>query len=262
MHLFSRKIGKGHPILILHGLLGMSDNWLTIGKNLALEGYAVHLLDLRNHGQSPHSNTHSYPDMCGDLLDYLEQEKLNEVSIIGHSMGGKAAMFFGLLHPEKVKTLIIVDIAPSDYRRSNKILHANLIASLLEIDLSSHENKRTIMEEIEERLNNRTLALFLGKNIARDIHDNFSWKLNLPVLQNYLPTIYAGLDELKIYAPSPVRTLFIKGNNSDYIRPEHEPEIRKYYPWSNVVGIDNAGHWVHADQPVKFLEALSVFLGT
>jgi esterase len=262
MQLFSHRIGVGFPLIILHGLFGMSDNWFTIGKSLVQKGFAVHLLDIRNHGQSPHMSTHSYQSMCDDLSNYLAQEKLNEVSIIGHSMGGKAAMFFGLLHPEKVKNLVVVDIAPADYDFNNVAYLSNIIKNLMELDLSIYLNRREIMEEMERRLKDHTLIMFLGKNIMRDTKTNFKWKLNLPVLLKSLPGLSAGFDELRTHAPSTVRTLFVRGENSDYILPTHEPDRMNYFPRSSIVTIDNAGHWLHMEQPKKLLMVLSTFLAS
>lgn len=259
MNLYARKLGTGSPLLILHGLFGMSDNWMTVGKSLSQKGFTVHLLDMRNHGRSPHMPTHTYQDMCVDLNDYLDREKLDKVSIMGHSMGGKAAMFFGLLYHEKLNHLAVIDIAPTRYTPLNAPDHSNIIENLMAIDLSTFQNRQTVTDEIERRLHNRPLAMFLGKSISRDAHSNFRWKLNLPVLLKSLPRITAGLEELQPHAPSPVETLFVRGAYSDYILPEHETEIAKYYPRSKIVTIDNAGHWLHAEQPKKLAMVLSTF---
>ena len=261
MQLFSRIIGSGPPVLILHGLFGMSDNWVSIGNGLAAKGFSVHLLDLRNHGRSPHAATHRYSDMCDDLLIYLEQQGLDSVDIIGHSMGGKVAMIFGLLDPEKVKRLVVVDIAPSDYRDPKNIFRTNIINVLKQIDMGAHDGRGTIREEMTERLGDHNLAMFLAKNIGRAEHSkNFKWKFNLPVLQKYLQHIDIGLEELELYAPCPVKTLFIKGNESAYFLPKHEPDRLNFFPESEVIGIDDAGHWVHSVQPEKFLQAVFSFL--
>lgn len=259
MKLYAHKSGTGRPLLILHGLFGMSDNWRTIAEMLTQKGFAVHLLDMRNHGRSPHMPTHTYPDMCDDLNIYLEQEKLAQVSIMGHSMGGKTAMFFGLLHPEKIKHLAVIDIAPASYAHHNASHHSNIINNLMAIDLSAYQNRQALTDEIQRRLNDYALAMFLGKSITRDAQANFKWKLNLPILLKYLPSISVGLEDLKPQAPSPVETLFIRGEHSDYIRPEHEPERMTYYPRSKIITIDNAGHWLHAEQPEKLATILSTF---
>jgi pimeloyl-ACP methyl ester carboxylesterase len=258
MKLFARTLGSGPAVLILHGLFGMSDNWLTIGRALAEKGYTIHLPDLRNHGRSPHADSHGYPDMCDDLLTYLEEQQMDRVRIIGHSMGGKLGMIFALLHPERVRQLVVVDIAPSDYRKPNKSFHAGLIEILQQIDLSAYRERGTLREELEARLHDRRLAMFLTKNIERTgAHAGFHWKFNLPVLKRYIPHLQIGLEELEIYAPCPVRTLFIKGNDSAYYLPKHDRDRHMFFPDSEVAGVDEAGHWVHSEQPERFLEIVT-----
>jgi pimeloyl-ACP methyl ester carboxylesterase len=260
MKLYSRVIGQGPPILILHGLFGMSDNWLTIGKMLTDEGFSVHLLDLRNHGKSPHADTHRYPEMCDDLLEYLERKNLQTVHMIGHSMGGKLTMIFALLHPELLKKIVIVDIAPSDYREPGNTFHAELINTLTEIDFSQHKERGTVREELEHLIHDRPLVMFLTKNIRNDRYGKkLSWKFNLPVLKKFLQHLYIGLEELEIHAPCHVPTLFLKGNNSNYYLPKNEADREFFFPDSKVVGIDNAGHWVHSEQPEKFVKAVTDF---
>ncbi len=258
MQLYSRILGEGSPVLILHGLFGMSDNWLTIARALAGSGFCVHLPDLRNHGRSPHANTHRYTDMCDDLVEYLDHNSLDAISIIGHSMGGKLAMVFALLYPERVDKLVVVDIAPSAYGESTYL--AKIIDTLMEIDLASCPDRRTINKELKARLQDPRLALFLAKDIVRSGKEKcFTWRLNLPVLKKYLHHLQIGLNELTIHAPCPVPTCFIKGNDSPYYRPENEADRLFFFPNSEVVGIAAAGHWVHSDQPLKFQEIVLSF---
>ena len=260
LQLFSRKIGSGYPVVVLHGLFGMSDNWVSIAKELAGHGFAVHLLDLRNHGKSPHTQSHTYKEMCEDILAYFRDEKLTSVGLIGHSMGGKLAMYFGLLYPEKLSHLVVVDIAPADYSKHNSGYHSNILHHLMAIDLSSHVSRRTILEEIRHRLHDYRLTMFLGKSLQPRGKGAFAWKLNLPVLLENLPGMYEGLDELDRYAPSALSTLFVRGEKSDYIQAHHEPERMKYFPDSSVVSIVGAGHWLHIEQPDRFAAALLEFL--
>lgn len=263
MQLYSRIVGNGPPLIILHGLFGMSDNWLTVGRELARHGLTVHIPDLRNHGRSPHTETHRYPEMSDDLLDYFGQQDLQRATIIGHSMGGKVAMIFALLHPEKVEKLVVVDIAPVDYRLPGNSFHRNLIDTLLEIDLNKFHERGAIRLELERRLHDLQLAAFLAKNIARQqLAGKFRWKCNLEVLQKYLQHLHIGLDELEIHAPCPVPTLFVKGNESDYYLPQHDTERLFFFPDSEVTGIDNAGHWVHSEQSERFLGAVLAFIET
>lgn len=259
MKLYSRIQGSGPAILVLHGLFGMSDNWITIGNNLAKKGFTTHLLDLRNHGRSSHADSHRYTDMCEDILLYLEQQHLDNVSIIGHSMGGKLGMIFGLLYPEKIRQLVVIDMAPSTYQENSNSYHANIIKTLLQIDLNNHSSRKTIREELLQKLHDLALVLFLSKNIGKDAKNRLHWKINLPVLQQFLQHLYIGLEELDIYAPSPVKTLFVKGNNSDYYQEKHEGDRLHFFPDSDLVGIDDAGHWLHSEQPDILLKIILQF---
>jgi esterase len=256
LQLFSRKIGSGYPAVILHGLFGMSDNWVSIAKELAHHGFGVHLLDLRNHGRSPHTLTHTYKEMCEDLLSYFRDENITRACLVGHSMGGKLAMWFGLLYPEKLSHLTVVDIAPSNYSKHNAGYHSNIIHNLMAIDLAAHQNRSTLLEEIRHRLNDYRLTMFLGKSIQRDENKCFTWKLNLPVLLESLPLISRGLDELDQNSPCGVQTLFVRGEKSDYIQAHHEKDRMKYFPESSVTSIAGAGHWLHIEQPDRLVTAL------
>ncbi len=261
MQLHSRKYGSGPPVIILHGLLGMSDNWISAAKSIAERGFCVHLPDLRNHGNSPHADTHRYPDMCEDLIYYLNNEQLESSRIIGHSMGGKLAMIMSLLHPERVEKLVVVDIAPSDYRKPENTFHARLISTLLQMDLSAYTRRSEIRKALEVQTGDNDLAMFLTKNITRDNQKNsFKWKCNLPVLYKFIQHLHTGLEDLDLYAPCSVQTLFVKGNDSTYYTEEHESDRQHFFPDSRVIGIDNAGHWLHSQQPAKFLNILANFL--
>ncbi len=258
MQLYSHILGEGPPVLILHGLFGMSDNWLTIARALVENGFCVHALDLRNHGQSPHSMTHRYTDMGDDLEEYLDHNSLDVVHIIGHSMGGKLAMIFALLYPERVDKLVVVDIAPSAY--GDISYHTEIVDTLMDIDVTAHREKGTIRKELAARFKDRRLAMFLTKNIVWDDQENrYIWKINLPVLKKYLHHLQRGLDELTIHTPCPVPTCFIKGNDSAYYGPENEADRLLFFPDSEVVGVAEAGHWVHSDQPRRFQEIVLSF---
>jgi len=258
MHLYSRILGEGPPVLILHGLFGMSDNWFTIARALAAQGFCVHLPDLRNHGRSGHAMTHRYTDMCDDVEEYLDHNGLDVVHIIGHSMGGKLAMIFALLSPERLGKLVVVDIATSAYGDSS--YHSDIIDILMDIDLTVHHRRSTIEDELSARLKDKRLAMFLSKNIFWNNKEAYySWRLNLPVLKKYLHHLQIGLQELTIHAPSPVPTCFIKGNDSPYYRAEHEADRVFFFPDSEVVGVAAAGHWVHTDQPLRLQEIVLSF---
>ena len=258
MQLYSRILGEGPPVLILHGLFGMSDNWLTIARALVENGYCVHALDLRNHGQSPNSETHRYTDMSDDLEEYLNNNLIDVVHIIGHSMGGKLAMIFALLYPERLEKLVVVDIAPSAY--SDITYYAEIVDTLIGIDMTAHREKGGIRKELTLRFGDQRLAMFLTKNVVwDDLEKRYIWKINLPILKKYLHHLQRGLGELAIHAPCPVPTFFIKGDDSTYYGPDNEEDRLFFFPDSEVVGVAEAGHWVHSDQPRQFQEIVLSF---
>ena len=260
MQLFSRTLGSGQPLVIVHGLFGMSDNWLGIGKELAAHGFNVHLVDLRNHGRSPQQAPHTYSEMCKDLADYFTQENLSKAIIVGHSMGGKLAMAFGLLHPDKISRLVVIDIAPSDYNRHNPGYHFNILHNLMAVDLGAHANRNTLIEDIRQRLHDYRLTMFLGKSVGRDENGQFYWRLNLPVLLESLPDVLAGFGELDDHAPARVPTLFVRGEKSDYIQESNEGDRLQYFPDSEVVTVVGGGHWLHVEQPERLIEKLLNFI--
>ncbi|WP_419176720.1 alpha/beta fold hydrolase [Desulfosediminicola sp.] len=264
MKLYSRIIGQGEPVIILHGLFGMSDNWLSIAKGLANSGYCVHVPDLRNHGRSPHKASHRYTDMCEDILEYIAQHNLERFSLIGHSMGGKLAMIFGLLNPELLEKLIIVDIAPSRYDLNTSGFHDNLISTLLGIDLHLHTSRATVRQQLCETLGDEFLAQFLVKNLTRQGNSDkrLAWKPNLPVLQSALNHLMTGLEDLELYAPCTVPTLFVKGGESNYYLPEHEQDRIHFFPNSSLVEVEKAGHWLHSEQPDIFMKYVTSFLAS
>jgi pimeloyl-ACP methyl ester carboxylesterase len=197
--------------------------------------------------------------MCGDLLEYLDRQALESTHIIGHSMGGKLAMIFALLHPERVRKLVAVDMAPSAYRDSG--FHTHICDILLHLDLTTPHKRVTVSKALAIEFKDERLAMFLAKNIKREEGEKtFTWRCNLPVLRKYLHHLHIGLGELEIHAPCPVPVCFIKGEKSGYYLPEHETDRLLFLPHSEVVGIAAAGHWVHSDQPLQFQKTVVSFL--
>lgn len=261
MVLYSKILGEGAPVIILHGLLGMSENWLSHGKTIAGWGYNVHLLDLRNHGRSPHSDTHRYPDMCDDLLRYTEQQNIDKFTLIGHSMGGKLGMMFTLQEPEMVKKLIVVDMAPVDYRPLKSTFHKDIIETLRSIDVTQIVRKTDLLRELQATLEDKKLAHFLAKNLRRQSpSEPYQWLLNLDTLKKFADHIKIGLDELDIYAPATTETLFVTGEQSAYYRPEYDAQRFYFFPESKRIEMKDAGHWLHIEQPELFLDAVRSFL--
>lgn len=251
MKLNYKKLGDGEPIVILHGLFGMLDNWFTLGKKFA-ENFTVYLIDLRNHGQSPHSDEWNYKVMSDDLLQFFDDHNIEKAKIIGHSMGGKTAMYFAGEHSERVKKLVVVDIAPRFY----PIHHDTILKALLSIDLENLKSRNEADEVLSTYISDFGTKQFLLKNLARKENDNtkFEWKFNLPVIEKNIQEV--GVETAK---GSTVPALFIRGDMSDYINQPDETEIKKQYPNSDIVSI-NSGHWVHAEKPEEFYSSVMKFL--
>ena len=258
-----RKTGKGPVIIILHGLFGSSDNWITIAKKLE-EDFTVFMPDFRNHGQSPHTPTHTYQDMTDDLEAFYLTHKIEKATILGHSMGGKVAMMFAANFPENVNNLIVADIAPKSYRQETvAIKHSEqneLILRLMgELDLTSVTTRKEIDQFLSIELEEPVLRQFILKNISRGNDGNFKWKINLPVLKNSLESILHDInqewfDDRKPILNYPVT--FIRGLNSEYITDQDLPDIKDIYPEAKIIDIPDAGHWLHAEQPDRFVEAV------
>lgn len=252
MELFSREFGQGSPVVILHGLFGFSDNWQTIAKALA-DHHLVITPDLRNHGRSPHVPTHTYPEMADDLQVFLEQHWVFKTAFVGHSMGGKVAMQFALHHPDMVERLVVVDIAPGPADDN----HGHIFRALLDLDLKQITTRQEAEVWLEPRIPDFGTRQFLLKNITRNADGTFAWKMNLPVLWSAYPDILAGVQGVPFDKPA----LFIRGSRSNYVQDEDLPLIRHLFPQAQVVTIEGAGHWVHADKPTELLAILQEFLG-
>jgi pimeloyl-ACP methyl ester carboxylesterase len=267
MKLFFREEGEGFPIVIVHGLYGSSDNWLTVGKKLSAR-FKVYMIDQRNHGRSPNSEEHSYEALKNDLADFFDLHKIKKAIVMGHSMGGKTAMCFAADFPEKIEKLIVVDIAPKNYfllnDESQYFLHKNILQAMLEIDFSRMESRKDVENYLLERIDSSQIVQFLLKNAHRKKETHlFEWRLNVNVLLENLDEIISGVNERWFEDRLPIFTypvLFIKGANSNYILPEDEKTIRRIYPDAIIREIPNAGHWLHAEQPELFMEAVLEFM--
>lgn len=253
MELHYKTFGEGEPLLILHGLFGSSDNWLTIGKKLA-EQYKVYLIDQRNHGRSPWNNEWDYQAMSADLHEFVETHELKDFVLIGHSMGGKTAMNYAVDYtPAKIKQLVIVDIAPKPY----PIHHDKIVAGLKALDLSQVNSRKAADEQLAAYIDEVGVRQFLLKNLYRNEEKSFDWRINLPVIADNLANVSGGLAEGKQYSGT---TLFVRGRKSNYIKDGDEAVIAQHFPQAAVQTVENAGHWVHAERPVEFMEMLQAFL--
>jgi|YNPMSStandDraft_2_1061718.scaffolds.fasta_scaffold05703_2 pimeloyl-ACP methyl ester carboxylesterase len=261
MELFYRKTGNERPLIILHGLYGMSDNWLTIARFLS-DIFTVWLPDLRNHGRSPHTNSHTYYEMADDIYHFIKTHNIQMPIIIGHSMGGKLALIFDRKFPNIASKLIIVDIAPvnySNYGLQEITFHKKIIDSLLKLDVKSLKNRNDADVLLSESIKNQQIRAFLLKNLQRNKENEFYWLINLPILKTYLPHIIDGFenwtDDFKIQKP----TLFIKGQLSQYIRDEFIINIKKTFNNVTIKTIPSAGHWLHIEKTNEFIKIIKEF---
>ena len=263
MELFYRKMGKGSSLVIVHGLYGSSDNWINIGKRLA-EKYTVYLLDQRNHGRSPFGDTHTYDAMRNDLEDFFEKHRIEKAILLGHSMGGKVAMWFAADFPEKVEKLVIADITPKNYLLlkddSQFHLHQNILLAMQEIDFSQVKSRNDVDDFMAEKIDDVRIRQFLLKNVAKDKETKqYKWRINAEVLYDHLEEIVSGVNKDWLSDRMPITSypvIFIRGMRSKYILPEDEILINEIYPDAKIIDIPNAGHWLHAEQPQKFMEAV------
>jgi len=260
LELFYRKKGEtGEPLVILHGLYGSGDNWMSIAGELSGR-FQVYLIDQRNHGRSPHADDMSYEALANDLHGFVMKHNLEKVNIIGHSMGGKTAMWFAAKHPEKVKKLVVVDVAPGTYDSTspNVETHKKIIKALRSIDPAKAKTRKELDKQFAEHIDNLQLRMFLLKNIERTDGGSYRWRLNINSIEKNIGNIMGGLPDTNITIDVP--TLFLKGELSDYITEKDHPLIKKIFPRSEVITVHNAGHWLHARQPKVFIEKTMEFL--
>ena len=269
MKLFFRKYGDaGPPLIIAHGLYGASDNWVSIARELS-DQFEVFVVDQRNHGDSPEDDQHTYQAMRDDLREFMDDQGIEKATLLGHSMGGKTVMSFAMAWPERVESLIVVDIAPVSYHdlavHSNMTAnHSKMIDAMMELDLDSLESREDASKALAVKIGSERIRLFLLKNLTRDSDQSFKWKITLPVLKKSLHEIMDGLPTEEHISNGGIKgfpVFFVRGENSDYIRPEDHNTIKKLFPTAEIVSIPNSGHWVHAEQPDLLVKNLKYFLG-
>ncbi len=251
--LYSRIEGQGKPLIIIHGFLGMSDNWKSFGALYAAEGFQVHIIDLRNHGKSFHSDEFNYTAMANDVLEYCQHYNLSTISIIGHSMGGKVAMLFATTYPDLVEKLVIADIGPKYYAPH----HQDILAGLNAVDFSTKPDRAEVEEIVYPFIPDFGTRQFLMKNLFWVEPGQLAFRFNLPVFNAKIEIIGEALPEGNHFNQP---TLFIRGGNSRYILDTDLPEIKNHFPEFELVTIPNVGHWLHAENPKLFFEETARFL--
>lgn len=247
-----KSFGRGPAVIILHGLFGSLDNWLTLARKLA-EDYSVYIIDQRNHGKSPHTEAFNYDLLVEDLHDFMDKQGIYQAHLIGHSMGGKVVMQFASHYPDRIDKLIVVDMAPKMYEPH----HTQIFNALNELDLSQLESRQDAAQFLAERIPAESVRQFLLKNLGRDKQKRFQWKFNLTSIYNHYRDILANVDIEFLFEGE---TLFLSGGASDYVLASDHEYIEAHFPKVNFVVLDGVGHWVHAEAPDRFLEEVGAFL--
>jgi esterase len=254
MKLAYREYGQGTPLIILHGLFGQSDNWNTLARQFAEKGFRVFTLDLRNHGLSPHSEDWSYNLMAQDIKEFLDEHKLENPVLMGHSMGGKVVMFFEKMFPNTASKVIIADISAKEYPPH----HADVLDALHAVNFSVIKTRKEAEAEMNKYINDFGTKQFLLKNIYwKDTSNNvMDWRFNLGVISSK----YDAIREAVPFYESSTPCLIVKGARSNYIDARDEEDFRKRYENVKIVTIEGAGHWVHAEKPREYFDVIMQFL--
>lgn len=251
--LHSQIIGEGTPFIILHGFLGMSDNWRTLGLKYAEAGFQVHLVDQRNHGRSFHSPDFSYPLMAQDLLVYADAHGLKVFHLMGHSMGGKTAMLFATEHPDRVLSLIVADMSPKFFPEH----HGACLQGLASLNFDVIHSRTEADEALSAYVSDIGVRQFLLKNLYWETKERLGLRLNLPALIENESEIGAELPDSNVFEG---KTLFLKGEYSEYVMPEDEALIHTHFPHAIIDTVSKAGHWLHAQNPTEFYNKTIHFL--
>ena len=245
--------GEGKPVIVLHGLFGSSRNWQSVAKTLS-ENFQIITPDLRNHGQSFHAESMSYTEMAEDVLELIKINSLDNVSLIGHSMGGKVAMINALLHSHVIDKLAVLDIAPVSYEHR----YGKLFQAMQNLPLDQIKNRNEAEEILNDQINDLFLTQFLLQNMVR-AEDGFKWRINLPAIQSNIESIssFPDMGNDKQYDKP---ALFLGGKNSHFVQPEYHDEIKKHFPNAEIELIENTGHLLHIEQPEVVVERIRQFI--
>lgn len=251
--LHSRIVGEGIPLIILHGYFGMGDNWKSHANKLTKDGFEVHLIDQRNHGRSFHSDRFDYDLMVEDLSVYLEYHKIEKLHLLGHSMGGKTAMLFATKNNELVEKLIIADISPKNYPPH----HTAILAALNSVDFTIQNSRKLVDQKLAELIREVGVRQFLLKSLYWKEKGKLDFRFNLKSLTENNNEVGTALPSFSVFRGD---TLFLSGENSEYISNDDMPLIRTHFPKSTIQVVKNAGHWLHAENPDDFYKFLVEFI--
>ncbi|WP_136466129.1 alpha/beta fold hydrolase [Flagellimonas onchidii] len=253
--LHSKILGEGQPLLILHGFLGMSDNWKSLGNQYAQNNFQVHLIDQRNHGKSFHSDDFDYGFMSSDVIQYMDHHQIERAHFIGHSMGGKTVMQLAVTNPDRISKLLVADIAPKYYPPH----HQYIIDALGKLDLDSISSRKEADTVLSQYLPEFGIRQFLLKNLFWEEPGKLGFRFNFDVLKDKMDEIGENINSNEKYDGP---TLFLRGDRSEYILPNDFSEIKKHFPNSEIETVSNAGHWLHAENPKQFSEKSLRFLNS
>jgi len=257
MNLFYRKFGvEGkQPLIILHGLFGLSDNWVSFARRIAMEGFEVFVPDQRNHGQSPRSGVFNYLALTDDLFEFIDEHQIKDPILLGHSMGGKVVIRFALEYPELVKKLVVVDISLKAYPPRQQ--HKQIIKAMRAVDLTHVDNRKQVEEQLKLLIEEKRIRQFVLKNLHRNNENRFEWRMNMDGIETSLDDMF---DAIEISYTFDKPSLFIKGGASDYILLEDFDAIRRNFPHAEIITIDGTSHWVHVEAPERFYQLCSGFM--
>ncbi len=247
------QFGSGEPLVILHGLFGSKRNWASVAAKLAADRRVI-VVDMRNHGESPRHDRHDYPALAADVAALIDREVGGAAAVLGHSMGGKAAMVLAVMQPELVERLVVVDIAP--VRSSGTLI--DVVRALRDVPLADYSRRAEVEAALAGAIPDPAVRGFLMLNLASG-PDGFAWTVNLEALERNFDDIL-GFPALPAGRRFVGPTLFVVGGRSDYVRPDHHAEIERLFPAAVIDTLPGAGHWVHADAPGPFVGAVRRFL--
>lgn len=253
MKLHSKILGEGQPFVILHGFLGMSDNWKTLGTRFSQTGFQLHLVDQRNHGRSFYDDEFNYEVLAEDLKHYCDEHQLEKIILLGHSMGGKTAMLFSTLYPELVSKLLVADISPRFY----PVHHDAILSGLSALDFTELKSRGAADKVLSQYVSEVGTRLFLLKNLYWIEKGQLALRINLKVLKENVSEVG---EALPIHSKFEKPTLFLRGDKSEYVMPNDEALIKQHFPLAKIETISNAGHWLHAENPTEFYDTVIKFV--